>query len=104
MMYAGWPLLATLLLMLSLSVLITWLYVRTGGNVLLASLFHAAQSFFLIVNEGIPPLPETWLMAGVYVAAALMVVAATGPQLVRKPAPAADPAGLPAMPVVEGPS
>jgi membrane protease YdiL (CAAX protease family) len=102
MMYAGWPLLATLLLMVSLSVLITWLYVHTGGNVLLASLFHAAQSFFLIVNEGIPSLRETWLMAGVYVAAVLIVVATTGPQLAQKPAPAEGQTNPPAVPLVEG--
>ncbi len=66
--------------------LITWLYMHTGGNILLTSLFHGAQSFFLIVNYGIPPVPLTWLMAGVYLAYALIVVIATGPTLGMKPA------------------
>jgi membrane protease YdiL (CAAX protease family) len=86
MMSAGWPLLPTLLQLIGLSVLITWLYIHTDRNILLTSLFHGAQSFFLIVNEGIPPVPLTWLMAGVYVALALIVVIATGPSLARKPA------------------
>jgi hypothetical protein len=46
---------------------------QTGGNILLTSLFHAAQSFFVIVNEGIPPTQQVWLMAGVYLALALIV-------------------------------
>ena len=73
MIYAGLPLLPTLLQLIGLSVLITWLYTQTGGNVLLTSLFHAAQSFFVIVNEGLPLTRLVWLMAGVYLAIALIV-------------------------------
>ncbi len=72
MIYAGLPLLPTLLQLIGLSVLITWLYVQTGGNILLTSLFHAAQSFFVIVNEGLPLTRLVWLMAGVYLAIALI--------------------------------
>jgi membrane protease YdiL (CAAX protease family) len=86
MMSAGLPVLPTLPVLISLSVMITWLYVRTGGNILLTSLFHAAQSFFLIVNEGIPAVSQTWLMAAVYMALAFIVVVAMGPGLAgRKP-------------------
>jgi len=73
MIYAGLPLPPTLLQLIGLSVLITWLYLRTGGNILLTSLFHAAQSFFVIVNEGLPLMRLVWLMAGVYLAIALIV-------------------------------
>jgi membrane protease YdiL (CAAX protease family) len=73
LMFAGLPLLPTLLQLIGLSVLITWLYTQTGGNIILTSLFHAAQSFFVIVNEGIPPAQLVWLMAGVYLARALIV-------------------------------
>lgn len=52
----------------------------------LTSFFHGAQSFFLVVNYGIPPVPLTWLMAGVYLAFALIVVIAAGPALGMKPA------------------
>ena len=73
MIYEGLPLLPTLLQLIGLSVLITWLYVQTDGNILLTSLFHAAQSFFVIVNEGIPPTQLVWLMAGVYLVLAVIV-------------------------------
>jgi hypothetical protein len=61
----------------------TWLYIRNSGNVLLTSLFHAAQSFFVIVNDGIPSEQQAWLMAGVYLAMALVVVIAAGPRFAR---------------------
>jgi membrane protease YdiL (CAAX protease family) len=84
MIYAGFPLLPTLFQLIGLSVLITWLYTRTGGNVLLTSLFHAAQSFFVIVNEGIPPMQLVWLMAGVYLGLAIIIVIVAGSSFSRK--------------------
>src|SRR5436853_4990919 len=51
MIFDGMPLLPVVLEVLGLSVLGTWLYIRSSGNVLLTSLFHAAQSFFVIVND-----------------------------------------------------
>ena len=85
MTYAGLPLLPTLFQLIGLSVLITWLYTRTGGNVLLTSLFHAAQSFFVIVNEGIPPTQLVWLMAGVYLGLAIIIVIVAVSSFSRKP-------------------
>jgi membrane protease YdiL (CAAX protease family) len=87
MMSAGFLLLPTLLVLIGLSVLITWLYMQTGGNILLTSLFHAAQSFFIIVNEGAPAVSQTWLMAAAYMASAFIVAVATGPGLVRRKLP-----------------
>jgi hypothetical protein len=57
--------------------------VQSGGNVLLTSLFHAAQSFFVIVNEGLPLVEQAWLMAGVYLVFAAVVAVAAGPGLAR---------------------
>ena len=85
MMYAGLPLLPTLLQLIGLSVLITWLYVQSGGNILLTSLFHASQSFFVILNEGIPITQLVWLMAGVYVAVAFIVILGARSGFGRKP-------------------
>ena len=73
MMHEGASPLATLLHLTGLSVLITWIYVHSGGNIVLATLFHAAQSFFVIVNEGITLEQQTWLMAGVYLTLALII-------------------------------
>jgi membrane protease YdiL (CAAX protease family) len=85
MMFAGLPLLATLCQLVGLSVIITWLYMHTGGNILLASLFHAAQNFFVIINDGIPPTQQAWLMAGVYLAVAFIVALAARPIFRQKP-------------------
>jgi membrane protease YdiL (CAAX protease family) len=85
MIHAGLPLLPVVIEVTSLSVLGTWLYIRAGGNVLLTSVFHAAQSFFVIVNEGITQAQQLWLMAGVYAAMALVVVIAAGSSFARKP-------------------
>jgi membrane protease YdiL (CAAX protease family) len=85
MINAGAPALPTLLGLIGLSVLATWLYIRTNGNLLLTSLLHAAQSFFVILNDGITIGQQTWLMAGVYLAAAVVVAIAAGPSFARKP-------------------
>jgi membrane protease YdiL (CAAX protease family) len=84
MIYAGLPFLPTLLQLIGLSVLITWLYMQTGGNILLTSLFHAAQSFFVIVNEGIPLAKLVWLMAAVYLTIAFIIVIFAGSSFVRR--------------------
>jgi membrane protease YdiL (CAAX protease family) len=85
MINAGAPRLPTLLGLIGLSVLATLLYIRTNGNLLLTSLLHAAQSFFVIVNDGITLGQQTWLMAGVYLAAAVVIAIAAGPSFARKP-------------------
>ena len=85
MMNEGASPLATLLGLVGGSVLFTWLYVNSDGSIVLTTLFHAAQSFFVIVNEGLTGTQQAWLMAGVYLAVALIVVLATGPRLTRRP-------------------
>ena len=103
MMSADLPPLPTLPGLIGLSVLITWLYMHTGGNILLTSLFHGAQSFFLIVNYGIPPVPLTWLMAAVYLAFALIIVIVGGPTLGMKPPEHTESrASRQAAPTIEG--
>jgi membrane protease YdiL (CAAX protease family) len=83
MIYAGTSWLATLLELVGLSILLTWLFVQTGGNILITSLFHAAQSFFVVINEGLSLDQQLWLMAVVYLSASLVVTIIYGPNLKR---------------------
>lgn len=85
MIYAGLPLLPTLLQLIGLSVLMTWLYIKTNGNILLTGLFHAAQSFFVVINEGIPLAQLVWLMAAVYLVTSFILVVVAGSTFGRKP-------------------
>ncbi len=71
----GLPWLPTVIQLIALSIVITWLFIHSGYNVLLVSLFHAAQSAFGFVNEGISPLHLTWLMAAVWAFAGLLALA-----------------------------
>jgi uncharacterized protein len=85
MVMGGVPGVPVVLEVVGLSVLGTWLYIRSDGNLLLTSVFHAAQSFFVIVNDGISLEQHIWLMAGVFLAAALIVTLIEATRLTRKP-------------------
>jgi membrane protease YdiL (CAAX protease family) len=84
MIYEGTPWLGTILELVGLSVLITWLYVQTRGNILVTIVLHASQSFFVIVNEGISLVQQVWLMGAVYLTFAIVIVAIFGPDMIRK--------------------
>jgi membrane protease YdiL (CAAX protease family) len=81
----GLPFSAFVLLTIAYSVVIGWVYVHTGGSVLIASLLHGAinlsQGFFL---GQVNPAKQYWLLAAVYGAAALAVALVFGASLSRK--------------------
>ena len=70
----GLPWLPTVVPLLSLSVAISWLFVSSGYSLLVASLFHAAQSAFGFVNEGLSPLQIHGLMTLVWSAVAVLAL------------------------------
>jgi uncharacterized protein len=82
----GLPIPAFVLLTTAYSVLFTWIFLHTRGNVLIATLFHGAinlsQGLFL---GGLDPAREYWLLAAIYTASALVLVVAAGPTLSRSP-------------------
>ncbi|MCC6189755.1 MAG: CPBP family intramembrane metalloprotease [Anaerolineales bacterium] len=83
MLYAGLPPLATLLQLLGLGVILAWLYARTR-SVPLAALLHLSQTFFGVVNHGLGSVEQSWLMAAVYVAAAIAITLMAGPRFARR--------------------
>lgn len=58
-------------------------------SVPLAALLHLAQTFFGVVNHGLDPVQQSWLMAAVYVLAALGLTLLAGPAFTRQGQPAA---------------
>ncbi|QIN80276.1 CPBP family intramembrane metalloprotease [Rubrobacter marinus] len=82
----GQPIPAFFLFTTAYSVLFAWIYLHTGGSVLIATLFHGAINFFQgYLLGGIHPAREYWLLAFVWSVAALVVVISSGTSLVRKP-------------------
>lgn len=67
----------TMLQLIGLSILLTWVFVQGGNNILLTSLFHVAQSFFVVINHGVTVAQQTWLMAVVFMATGLIVAFAS---------------------------
>jgi len=61
-MNAGAHWLPTILQLIGLSLILTWLFVRTRGSIVLPILFHAGQNLLVIVNGGIPLTQQLWLM------------------------------------------
>jgi membrane protease YdiL (CAAX protease family) len=70
------------------AVLFTWIYTHTNGSTLLAMLLHAAVhsqvGFFGGLFQGVHAERQTIVLAAVYIAAALIVVLVTGPDLARQ--------------------
>ena len=77
--YLLFPAWAYLIAVLAFSVLFTWLYNNTGGNLLVALLFHTMINLSIAL---FPPIePQTFLyLTALYVVAALLVTLIWGPQ------------------------
>jgi membrane protease YdiL (CAAX protease family) len=74
---AGTPMLAQFLIMMALSVLVTWAYLGGGRSLGAAVLLHAGQNMFVVLNNGLSAVDSGWLMAVVYGGAALIVIMLT---------------------------
>jgi membrane protease YdiL (CAAX protease family) len=70
------PFTAFILMIVSFSILFTWLYLRTQGSLLVAVVFHAALNLFSVA--GLDPARQYWWRALVYGLMALAVVAGGG--------------------------
>lgn len=71
--HRGLPFAAFVILLLSFSVLFTWIHGKTEGSLTAALVFHAALNLFSV--DGIDPSRQYWLRALVYGVVALAVTA-----------------------------
>jgi membrane protease YdiL (CAAX protease family) len=83
MMNAGTPWLPTILQLIGLSVILTWLYVQTGGSIVFPVLFHAGQNLLVVLNGGISLTQQLWLLTIVALAFALALAGFYGVHLER---------------------
>ena len=74
MMSAGAPAVPQTLVLIALSVILTWAYVRSGGSLLAVTLLHGVQNGFVVINRGLGMAESTWLMMGVYILFALLLI------------------------------
>lgn len=84
-MNAGMPWMATLLFIVALSVVLTWLFINTRGSLFIVVLHHAIQNFLVFLNGGVPPAQSSWLLAAVTVVLALGIIIFFGINLQRDP-------------------
>jgi membrane protease YdiL (CAAX protease family) len=81
----GMPWMATILFLVALSVVLTWLFVETRGSLFIVILHHAVQNFLVFLNGGVPFAESSWLLAAVTAVLALVIVFSFGPSLQRNP-------------------
>jgi membrane protease YdiL (CAAX protease family) len=68
------------------SIVICWVYLHTGGSILMPMLMHASNNTIAVVwrmFEGGDQLRLWWIWSGLWVVATLIVIAVTGPELRR---------------------
>lgn len=90
------PLPAFVIWTIALSILAAWLLKQTRGSVLLATLLHGATNTLGFLTPNLDVATRWWLTAGVYGAAALLVVMIYGTQLDRSRSARTVDASLPA--------
>jgi membrane protease YdiL (CAAX protease family) len=73
--HQGLPFTAFFVLVVAYSILFTWLHLRTGGNLSVAVVFHAALNLFSLA--GVDPERQYWWKALTYSLAALVVTVGT---------------------------
>ena len=82
-MNAGTSGLETILYLIALSVVLTWLFVQTRGNLVVVILYHAGENFFVFLNGGISLTQSLQLLNLVTIAFAIVLVLLYGVNLQR---------------------
>jgi membrane protease YdiL (CAAX protease family) len=90
-MNAGSALWSMLTQIIAYSVVLTWIYVGTGGSVLLTGLFHALLNGLVPLTNGLDPLVAWDIRGVVFPIVAIVIVALGGFRGLQLPAPAGAP-------------
>lgn len=77
-----------IVMVVAMSVITTWAYLRAGARISGAVLIHAAQSALVFMNANVPLGDQFWLLALSSTVIATLLVLLTGFSLRRDPAPA----------------
>jgi membrane protease YdiL (CAAX protease family) len=75
--------LPTILYIVGLSVMLTWLYVQTRGSLVIPILFHAGQSYLIFLNGGITSTQQLVLLTVTSIALAFLIVLLYGVNMQR---------------------
>ena len=62
------------LVLLALSIFLTWTYIHSGGSLLAVTLLHGVQNGLVVLNRGLDIAEATWLMMGVFIVLALLFI------------------------------
>jgi len=82
-MNAGAHWLPSILCIIGLSGILTWLYIQTRGNLLIPILFHAGQNYFVLLNGGITLNQGLWLLTIVTFVIVLILISLYGVNMQR---------------------
>ena len=74
MMSVGAPAVPQTIVLIALSVILSWAYIRSGGSLLTVTLLHGVQNGLVILNRGVSLAEGTWLMMGVYGVLAVLLI------------------------------
>ena len=74
MMSVGAPAVPQTIVLIAFSIVLTWAYVRSGGSLLTVTLLHGIQNGLVVLNRGLSLAEGTWLMIGVYVLLAVLLI------------------------------
>lgn len=85
MMSVGAPAIPQTIVLIALSVILTWAYVHSGGSLLAVTLLHGIQNGLVVLNRGLDMADATWLMMGVYILLALALIVFDRRTLLAKP-------------------
>jgi membrane protease YdiL (CAAX protease family) len=84
-MNAGVHWLPSILCIIGLSGILTWLYIQTRGNLLIPILFHAGQNYFVFLNGGLTLNQGLWLLTIVTFMIVLVLIFLYGVTMQRDP-------------------